>query len=290
LRKARLAREKPRIGVLLDTAIAFADTALRIDPRSAAALELRGTARYERVRRELLVEERDINRAVAQADSDVRQATIIDPRRASAWNELSIIEYGKTNVVEANAAARRAYEADAYLSETPDVLARLWATSYDLEEFPDATHWCDVGRSRFPNDPRFVRAQLFLLLPPGSDAHPADAWRLVDQYTRLTPKQNLPFATQEAQILAAVVIGRAGLRDSADRVLARAPGGTDVDPEGDLFALQAIARTLLGERDQAFRALERYLTNHPDHRVLKAWWWRALREDPRFKKLAGAEG
>jgi hypothetical protein len=128
------------------------------------------------------------------------------------------------------------------------------------------------------------------MLPPGSGARPSDAWDLVEQYTRITPKQNLPFATSEAQSLAAVVLGRAGLRDSADHVLERVRLGKDVDPEGDLFAIQAISRTLLGERDQALKALERYLTNHPDHRVLKAWWWRDLREDPRFKKLAGAEG
>jgi serine/threonine-protein kinase len=290
LRKARVASAPKQVRALLDTAIAFANTALTVDPRSAWALELRGTAHYERVRRELIVEQADIDRIVALAESDVRQAVAIDPRRASAWNELSIIEYGKTNVVEANAAARRAYEADAYLSATPDILARLWATSYDLEEFPDATHWCDVGRTRFQHDPRFVRCRLWLMLPPGSGARPSDAWDLVEQYTRITPKQNLPFATSEAQSLAAVVLGRAGLRDSADHVLERVRLGKDVDPEGDLFAIQAISRTLLGERDQALKALERYLTNHPDHRVLKAWWWRDLREDPRFKKLAGAEG
>jgi hypothetical protein len=264
---------------------------LTIEPRSAWGFELRGTARFERVRRQLIVEQRDIDRMVALADSDVRQAVAIDPRRASAWNELSIIQYGRMNVVESNAAARRAYEADAYLTAAPNILARLWATSYDLEEFPDATHWCDVGRSRFPTDPRFVRCRLLLMLPPGTDNRPSEAWRLVDDITRLTPKQELPYNEREAQIIAAVVIGRAGLRDSADRMLVRArttSGDRNVDPEGELIGWEAIARTLLGERDAALALVERYLTNRPDHRILKAWYWRDLANDPRFKKLAAA--
>jgi len=287
LRKARLAREPRQATAFLDTAVAFADSAIAIDPRSASAFELRGTARYERVRRELLTEQKDIDRAVAQADSDLHEAVSIDPRRASAWNALSLVQYGKTNVVEANAAARRAYEADAYLSAAPEILTRLWATSYDLEEFPDAKHWCDVGRRRFASDPRFVRCQLYLLLTPvGDGRNTAEAWRLVDEYKRLTPKQDVAFGGREAQIVAAVVIGRAGLRDSAHRVLERARVGKDIDPGGELVGLEAVARTLLGERNEALGLLERYLTNHPDHRVTKAWWWRDLQQDPRFKKLA----
>ena len=51
-----------------------------------------------------------------------------------------------------------------------------------------------------------------------------------------------------------------------------------------------LARTFLGERDAALSLLERYLTNHPDHRgfaKVHAWWWRDLQQDPRFKTLAG---
>ena len=288
LRRARLARDPLPTSAYLDTAIAFADTALEIDPRNAAAFELRGTARYERVRRELLTEQRDINRAVAQADSDLRQAVSIAPRRATAWNQISIIEYGKSNVVEANAAARRAYEADAYLSAAPAILARLWATSYDLEEFPDAKHWCEVGAKRFPTDPRFPRCMLLGMIVPGATNNAGEASRLVGEVTRLTPKQDLPYSTREAQIIASIVIARAGLRDSAHHMLERARAGKDVDPDGELIGWEAVARTLIGERDEAFKYLARYFTNHPDHRVTKAWWWRDLQQDPRFTKLAGA--
>jgi hypothetical protein len=48
---------------------------------------------------------------------------------------------------------------------------------------------------------------------------------------------------------------------------------------------------MLGEHNEALALLERYLTNHPDHRgfaKVHAWWWRDLQKDSRFAKLAGA--
>ena len=291
LRKARLAREPRQMAALIDTAVRHAERALALDPRSAGALELRGAARYYRVRSGLLIDQGEIEREVDRADQDLHEAVTIAPRQASAWNELSVLQYGKNNVVEANSAARRAYEADSYLRAAPDIVVRLWATSYDLEQFPDAIHWCGVGQQRFPSDPRFVRCQLYLMLTTAVDQNPDEAWRLVNELARLTPKQELEVGQREAQILASIVVGRAGLRDSAHRVLARARADAKIDPRGELIGLEALARTFLGERDEALTLLERYLTNHPDHRAfakVHAWWWRELQQDPRFKRLAGA--
>ena len=290
-RLARLSREPARSAALIETALAHAARAIAIDSRSADAFELRGTAGYERVRSELLVDQRAINAAIASAESDLRRAVAINSHQASAWNALSIVEYGKFNVVEANAAARRAYESDAYLRAAPDILNRLWATSYDLEQFTDAIHWCGVGRARFSNDWRFARCQLYLMLTTAMRATPAEAWRFVGEVARLTPKQDAEFNRREAEMLAAVVIGRAGLRDSAHRVLERARAGAEIDPHAELIGVEVVARTQLRENDEALSLLERYLTNHPDHRdFTKAnpWWWRDLRKDPRFSKLVGA--
>jgi tetratricopeptide (TPR) repeat protein len=291
LGESRLVRQPHGAAALLDTVIHYANQALAIDPRNAEAFELRGTARFERVRRELLVDQREIERMVAAADSDLHAAVEIEPRRASAWSQLSIVEYGKNNVVEANNAARRAYEADAYLRAAPDILSMLWGTSYDLEQFPDAIHWCAVGGQRFPDDQRFTFCRLFDMLTTAVENNPAEAWRQVSNLTRLAPKPTQEFTRREGEIIAAVVVGRAGLRDSAHKVLERARAGPSIDPEGDLIGLEALARTMLGEHDEAIALLERYLTNHPDHRGLlkvHAWWWRDLQKDPRITKLAGA--
>lgn len=270
--------------------MARASEAIAIDPRDADALELRGTAGYERVRARVLVDQRAINAAVASAESDLRRAIAISPRQAGAWNELSVLEQGKENVIEANNAARRAFEADAYLRDAPNIVSRLWSTSYDLEQFADAIHWCDVGHRRFPTDPRFIRCQLYMMLTTAVTTDPDEAWRLVREYARLTPKQDSAFSWREGEILTAVVLGRAGLRDSSNRVLNR-HAGPDVDPTGELIGYEALARARLGQNDEALSLLERYLTNHPDHRdfsKLNPWWWRDLRKDPRFAKLTGA--
>src|SRR5688572_7119859 len=57
----------------------------------------------------------------------------------------------KDNIIEAKVAARRAYEADAFLSGTEGVLWRLYATSYDLNQLPDAVKYCNEGAQRFPD-------------------------------------------------------------------------------------------------------------------------------------------
>jgi hypothetical protein len=50
---------------------------------------------------------------------------------------------------------------------------------------------------------------------------------------------------------------------------------------------------MLGDKKEAVDLLQRYLTNHPEHRdFTKAtlWWWRDLQSDPRFKSLIAQTG
>ena len=58
-----------------------------------------------------------------------------------------------------------------------------------------------------------------------------------------------------------------------------------------MIGYEALARTFLGEREEAISLLERYLTAHPEHRAgfakVNAWWWRDLQKDPRFNTVAG---
>jgi serine/threonine-protein kinase len=289
-RRARLTKDPKLCAGLLDTAIIYAERALTIDPRSAKALELRGTARYYRVQRGLITDQRGIDAAMNDAEADLRQAVSTSPRQATAWYALSVVEFGKKNVLEASNAARRAYEADAYLRAAPDIVNNLWAMSYNLEQFVDAKNWCDVGVQRFPNDPRFVYCRLFLMLTKAVEPNPSRAWRLVDELHRVTPKQDWEFSRRQAQYLVAIVLGRSGLVDSAHHVMESSRAGTDIDPRGELLGLEALGHTFLGEHERAITLLEQYLTNHPDHRKgfgkVNAWWWRGLQNDPRFQALA----
>jgi serine/threonine-protein kinase len=289
-REAQLTKDQNAQHALLDSARAYAQRALQLDRRSSDALELRGMVSLFQVQLGLITDQATIDRMLDSAEADLRQAVAIAPRQATAWYVLAQVEFAKKNVLEASNAARRAYEADAYLRAAPSILFTLWSTSYNLEQFVDAINWCAVGGQRFPSDPRFVRCRLFLMLSKAVDPDPVVAWHLVDELHRLTPAQNWEYQRREAQLLVAAVLARAKLRDSALHVIERSHAGPDIDPRGELTGLEALPLTFLGERDQAITQLEQFLTNHPDHRKgfgkVNAWWWRDLQNDPRFKALA----
>ncbi|HEU4641852.1 MAG TPA: hypothetical protein VFS44_05295, partial [Gemmatimonadaceae bacterium] len=291
-RQERMENDPQRAAAWIETGIGHAQRALALDPRNADALETRGALTFARVENGLVPEQRDVYRVIADAERDLRAAVEIDPTQAEAWNVLSVLEYGKLNVMQANINARKAYEADAFQRAAPSVLWRLYVTSYDMEQFADASHWCEVGGRRFPQDPRFAQCQLWLMTSKYRSPDPAEAWRLLGELEKLTPKHLWEYQRREAEMAVGGVLGRAGLRDSADRVLRRARAGRDIDPRGELMGYEAFARTLMGEREEAISLLERYLTSHPEHRAgfakANAWWWRDLQQDPRFQALAAA--
>ena len=88
---------------------------------------------------------------------------------------------------------------------------------------------------------------------------------------------------------AAVALIRAGLPDSARRVMERAHATAADDPSGEVMGLEALVLAQLGDTEAAIQQLQRYIAEHPDHIVgfKKAdfWWWKSLREDKRFKDI-----
>jgi tetratricopeptide (TPR) repeat protein len=290
-RQARVDFNAGHASPWIDTGLAFAAEALRIDSKNPEALELRGTLHFLQYLLRLAATPSAAGDLLRSAEGDLRAAVSFAPSQASAWNMLSLLNYQKPDFVEAKIDAQRAYEADAYLSVADQILWRLYTTSYDLEQFADAQRWCEEGRRRFPENLRFVECQLWLMT---SSAKPPDAtlaWELLDQVVKLTPAQLREYVRLESQSAVAAVLARAGLRDSARHVLARSRGGPDVDPEAELLSYQAFAYLLLGDRDQALRLLKEQIAANPAHRAGLArsvhWWWRDLRDDPRFKSLVG---
>jgi tetratricopeptide (TPR) repeat protein len=251
----------------------------------------------------LLSLEPDPTRAASllrDAEGDLRAAVSISPTNASAWSALSHLHYQKPDFTEAKLAAQRAYEEDAYLSAAPDIVWRLYTTSYDLEDFAGAAQWCAEGGRRFPANPRFVECQIWLMTSRGVEPDIGRAWSLVESLRAMLPDEEWQMTRHEALIAAAAVIARAAvndttrrgvLGDSARRVLKRAEASPEQDPSGEWLGTQAFVRTLLGDRDEAFRLLKRYFTLHPEHRTRFArgnsWWWRPLRDDPQFAELVG---
>jgi eukaryotic-like serine/threonine-protein kinase len=300
-RQARLEPDRLRVNGHITRGLEHVARALAHEARNADALELRGSLRYVRW---LFSLEADPMRAAAlmrDAEVDLRSAVAISPTNASAWSVLSHLHYQKPDFTEAKLAAQRAYEEDAYLSAAPDIVWRLYTTSYDLEDFAGADQWCRKGRERFPQNARFVECRLWLLTARGSDPDIALAWSLVDSIGQRTPDEQWEHgAKKSAELVVAAVIARAAgvdsgrrtlLADSARQVLRRSKPTREEDPEGELIGTEAFAQTLLGDKDEVFRLLKEYFALNPGHRALFAkgnsWWWRPLKDDPRFAELVG---
>jgi eukaryotic-like serine/threonine-protein kinase len=292
IRQVQNIKDDLRKGQLIADGLQHAQRAIAIDPRNAEALEVRGTLRYLKRYLGLAPDPAEAADLLRTAEEDLRQATSIDESRAAAWNTLSALLYQKFNRVESNLAARRAYEADAYLAAAPDIIWRLYATSYDLEQFVDAAQWCDVGHRRYPADPRFVSCRVWLQTSNVRPPDVADAWRQLGDLEKLTPKSAWEMRRRQMQMVIAVPIARAGMLDSARRVIERSRAGPELDPRGDLTGMEVVIRALIGDKDEALNLLKMYLTAHPEHRVgytrHRTWWYRSLQDDPRFKAIVGS--
>ena len=287
---------------LTDSGVAYASRAITLSPDDddAAAYESLGALRYQAVLDGLATEPGAVTPLVDSAEANLIRATEIDDNRAGAWVWLSRVYYRKLNIAGAYSAAENAYRKDAFLTVANEVLWRLFVTSYDLENFTPATSWCADGAKRFPNDDRFVRCRLMLTAqtPPYDIAR---AWRLVDSLAALSTPARREYNRHQGQVLAALVIGRAAqadptnraaLLDSADRVLVRARPDRAIDARGELMGWEAFVRGQIGDKAGALSLIELYLTANPEHREgfgkLNSWWWRPVKDDPRFKRIIGS--
>jgi hypothetical protein len=126
---------------------------------------------------------------------------------------------------------------------------------------------------------------------PGQPPDVAGAWRILEQDVSLWPPNARDFRRRRDQLLVSFVLLNAGLKDSADRVARRARADASVDPNRELIYIEAMLRNRLGDRDESLRLLAQYLAANPQDRMTLAndqtWWWRGVRDDPRFKQLVG---
>ncbi|MGH7561208.1 MAG: protein kinase domain-containing protein [Gemmatimonadales bacterium] len=275
----------------VDSGFARARRAMTLDERDAGAFELRGTLALFRWSKGLESNATAQARLLDQAEADLKRATQLDGSRASAWYRLASVYFEKANPIEGTLATRRAYDTDAFLAEADAILWRLYSTSYDNEQFPDAVNRCDEGQRRFPADWKFVRCQLQLFTTNIRQPDPATAWRLQARLTELAPAATRPFFEREGKMLVAATLARAQQKDSARRLLVAARGDNEIDPDHALMINEAFIRELMGDRGEALQLLRQYLSLHPEHRAgfaeSKMWWWRNLRTDQSFKDMVG---
>ncbi|HZD79762.1 MAG TPA: adenylate/guanylate cyclase domain-containing protein [Actinomycetota bacterium] len=270
-----------------EEAARIAEAALRLGPGDPEALNLRGSLR---VWRAIQAPERDPAEADAQLDraiEDLRGSIEADPRQAGAWSRLSWGLAARGDRPGAREAARRAYEADAYLDEANEIIWRGFSTSYDLEEADEAERWCEEGRRRFPADATFVSCHIWLLTMPGASPPPDSVWALLDAYDRLVPPHAVG-RRRTVRMGVAAALARAGLADSALAVATRARAG-DSDLAGESAYFEAFVRTLVGQEESATRLLADYLRASPAqrHEVAVTWWFEPLHDRPDFQALVG---
>jgi serine/threonine-protein kinase len=260
------------LGRWIPVGLAHSARALTLRPMHPPALELRGTLLFTHWH----YSDHSSPDGVVAAERDLRAAAVPEnPTEARAWSMLSYLLVSKGSLAEANLAARRAYEADAFLEEAPAVLFRLHLTSLMSKEWAEADDWCMEGHRRFAKDWLFTFCQLSLLSEPGTQPPDvAKAWRLNAELMRLVAPSERGQLGPRWRMMVAAVLARAGQADSAHRVLQRARLDGAADPEIDYYEV----RVLLNEREQALSLLERYLRASP---TVKAF----IRADPTFGPL-----
>ena len=232
------------------------------------------------------------SKLLGSVEKDLQTATQLDPSDARAWASLSHVYYRTKGVTDVNLAARRAYEADAYLSNIDVIIARLYSSSYDLAQFADAKQWCEEGQRRFPKNYRFAECRLGLMTSRAAEPDVARAWRLRDSIVELAPASETERLKLSSQMAVAAVLARAALSDSARHVAERSRGNTEIDPSRDLLYDEAFVHTLLGDHPAAFKALKGYLAANPGRQKGIAespgWQLEPLQSDPEWKEVVGA--
>jgi eukaryotic-like serine/threonine-protein kinase len=271
--------------------LVHAERAVRVNPDDPEALELRGTLRYYRWLLNLAQGPAEASRLLTGAQADLEAAVALDPTAANAWAALSHLRMNQSQPALAKVAAMRAYQADPYLASAKSTVWRLFQSSLDLEDARESTRWCEEGQRRFPEYYRFAECQLWLYALKGNTLGLNRLPQLYRNYVELSPLTSRGFNQHYGEMIVAIALARAGLRDSADAVARRARADTTIDETRELAQLEAIMRTLLGQYDQALHQLSLYLSANPQFRESMArdrtWWFRDLRNDPRYSGLVG---
>lgn len=266
----------------LREALERADELLRRRPGSVDALELRGTALWLTV---LAAPEEARDRPwLARAERDLRDVVAADPDRASAWGTLGQLLRLGGDLAEGELAARRAREADAYLTVAQVGAERLYRAALAMDDLDRARHWCEDGRRSYPDDYRFRECGLVLMARDGRAApRPDSAWRLLAEADRVDPPATAvaaarPYSPVFRRMMVAAVLARAGLADSARAVSARARRWVAGDSElrSALLWDEAYLQLLLGDRPRAAALLDTFVARRP---ALREY----VRREPAFR-------
>jgi len=264
--------------------------ALELAPSDPEALELLGTLRFFRYFLHLVPH--DLADAELRAAQDDLQTAVQIKPLATAYATLSALQYQRGDITAVVIAAHRALEEDAYLEAADQVLWRLFLASYDGEQFAEARTSCEEGARRFPQDYRFVDCELWLMTTGAKAPTVATAWALLARLDTLAPAALRVYEHYQGLTSVGAILGRAGLKDSARKVLLRSREGWTTPFGQEVAGREAFARTMIGDYDEAIKLLKRYIAANPEHLFDAGgnlhWWWRPLKDLPGFRTISGA--
>jgi serine/threonine-protein kinase len=293
-RRARITVADPAVAATwIDSGMVHAEAAIQRSAISADAYEARGNLQYLKAIAGLEPDGKKVDQLIASAKADFEKATSLNPAQAGAWATLSHLYYRVGSTLDVNSAARKAYEADAFLSNADVVLQRLFLSSYDLGDFtPKAESYCAQLNKRFGQSMYAARCQLLLMTTKAKAPDPAKAWLLADSAVMRVAEPQRPYQRLASDMVVAAVLARAGQSDSARRVIRRSEGDPGIDPTRDLVLYGAFAYTLMGDTTEAVGALKRYFASNEARRAAyredTGWWFRPLAGNLGYQKLVGS--
>ncbi|HSM32140.1 MAG TPA: adenylate/guanylate cyclase domain-containing protein [Woeseiaceae bacterium] len=266
----------------IERGLDHAELAVRLAPENPDALELRGTLRYWRYLLNLGGGPAEAEELVQSAQADLRTSVSLNPDQASAWTSLSHLLVNQYRVAEGKVAALRSYEADPYLQNAHLTIWRLFGASFDLSDHVEAERWCEEGRRRFPERPRFRKCALWVQMMPGVDQNVDELWSTLAEWLELSRPDEREFNARQGQMFVALALAQAGMTDSAAAVALRARADASIDPTRNIAYWEAIVRSFLGDLDTAIEQFNIHLAANPDATLGDSWLEDILKQDPRF--------
>jgi DNA-binding SARP family transcriptional activator/TolB-like protein len=247
---------------LLTSGVAEANLAVKTDPRNPATMASLGSLDYWYWLAVRLPTD-SAKRLLATAQRVLRAAVALDAGRPEPWSLLGASYQARADYSSAYVADSHAWSADTYLRNPQEILANLSTVAYEIRDDSAAQYWCDELNRQFEGSWLGAYCKLELLAEHRGAGTPAsvmsNVWAIADDTS--WSAAHGPGIESHFQLLAAAVLARYGMRDSAESVIARATAAGANDSE--LVPLEAYARLLLHEDSTATALMTQYVAVDP---------------------------
>jgi tetratricopeptide (TPR) repeat protein len=258
-------------------ALATVDATLRDHPRNAEGHAVRGVI--------LMGLHRTVgaDSLLLAAIDALEQARTLDPRATAAWTELGRAYRLAGRYPESLLAISQAAKVDAFQVHRLDLLRVRFEAALLATDYVGADSLCRAGRSESPGDERFSDCEVELWGRSRSDAaNAARAFAITDSLARV---ERGALFTAARTLWVAAILARAGLGDSADRVVTRALAAVPPEEMRSMLLVEAAnIRLLRGDPDSALAliAVAVRMNRGEVPYVSAAPWFDEARKDTRF--------